>query len=94
MRYIKKKAALILAVIMTFSVLLPISAEENKEPIRTEEFLLLQGLGMVDEEIAARSGGDVMTRAKFAGIQARLAGCVEGSVSAGNRFIDVMKGSL
>ena len=29
MRYIKKKAALILAVIMTFSVLLPISAEEN-----------------------------------------------------------------
>lgn len=94
MRYIKKKAALILAVIMTFSVLLPISAEENKEPIRTEEFLLLQGLGMVDEEIAARSGGDVMTRAQFAGIQARLAGCVEGSVSAGNRFIDVMKGSL
>lgn len=99
MRYLRRKIACILAVIMILPLTSFAGAEEageslqTQEKIQTQEFIFLNELGMVDSEMTEMSGSDVMTRAEFVGVLAKLSGYTDYPVPKENRFIDVISNS-
>lgn len=99
MRYLRRKIACILAVIMILPLTSFAGAEEageslqTQEKIQTQEFIFLNALGMVDSEMTEMSGSDVMTRAEFVGVLAKLSGYTDYPVPKENRFIDVISNS-
>lgn len=94
---VKKFCKRIAALAVAAAICVPFAAfaEENGVPttINTEDFELLQGLGMTDASFDMLLAEDDMTRAQFVSVLARLVGFDEYIMSDKNRFADVAAGS-
>lgn len=94
---VKKFCKRIAALAVAAAICVPFAAfaEETGVPttINTEDFELLQGLGMTDASFDMLLAEDDMTRAQFVSVLARLVGFDEYIMSDKNRFADVAAGS-
>ena len=96
MSYLRRKTAVILSIILLLSTV--VYGEQNTaEPVslqasQSEEYILLNSLGFLDEEIGKLAKDSAVTRAQFASVQAKMMGFTDYSVPS-DGFIDVAKGS-